>query len=253
MAELKEILEQVRNGTLSVEQAEEQVRAVSNLGFANLDLDREKRTGFPEVIYAAGKSEEQLVAIFERLMKHQSIVLATRVSPEQAEVLVQRLPMVEYHADARAAIWSDRPLEPVSPGYVSVVAAGTSDWAVAQEAAWTIRCLGAEARVIADVGVAGIHRLFQRLDEIRGSTAIVCVAGMEGALASVIAGLVDIPVIAVPTSVGYGANFRGLAALLSMLNACATGVAVVNIDNGFGAGYMAGMIHRQSARAAHSD
>ncbi|WP_019120274.1 nickel pincer cofactor biosynthesis protein LarB [Brevibacillus massiliensis] len=253
MAELKDILERVRSGSLSVEQAEEQVWAVSNLGFANLDLDREKRTGFPEVIFAAGKSEQQLVAIFERLMEHQSIVLATRVSPEQAEVLTQRLPMVEYHADARMAIWSDRPLESVSPGYVSVVAAGTSDWAVAQEAAWTIRCLGAEARVIADVGVAGIHRLFQRLDEIRGSTAIVCVAGMEGALASVVAGLVDVPVIAVPTSVGYGANFHGLAALLSMLNACATGVAVVNIDNGFGAGYMAGMIHRQSARAAHSD
>ncbi|RNB90345.1 nickel pincer cofactor biosynthesis protein LarB [Brevibacillus fluminis] len=277
MAKMTDILEQVRKGQLGVEEAERLIRGLTaevgpptarqirkdehdrtdgvdrtktvdreTFDFATLDYGREQRTGFPEVIYAAGKTAEQLCAIFRALRSEQKIVLATRVSQEQAELLLERESDVVYYADARVAIWSRRPLEPERSGYVAVVAAGTSDWQVAQEAAWTVRSMGSEARVIVDVGVAGIHRLFARLEEIRGAAAIVCVAGMEGALASVLAGLVDKPVIAVPTSVGYGANFGGMAALLSMLNACATGIAVVNIDNGFGAGYMAGMIHRQT-------
>ncbi len=247
MADVREVLERLKAGAISVEEAEELLAAVSDLGYARLDLNRSQRTGFPEVVFAGGKSDEQLIGIFTRLKQHQSIVLATRVSPEQADALCRAVPDVAYHADGRVAIWSASPLEPVRPGYVAVVTAGTSDWTVAQEAAWTARCFGSEVRVIADVGVAGIHRLFQRLEEIRQAACIVCIAGMEGALASVVAGLVDKPVIAVPTSVGYGANFGGLSALLTMLNSCANGVAVVNIDNGFGAGYLAGMIHRQTA------
>jgi NCAIR mutase (PurE)-related protein len=218
------------------------------LDYATLDLDRAGRTGFPEVVYGAGKRIEQLIGIMERLREHQELVLVTRVSEEQASRVLERWPDVQYEKEAGLLISSREPLRPVRDGYVAVVAAGTSDWGVAQEAAWTARCFGSEARVIADVGVAGIHRLFGRLEEIRSASVIVCVAGMEGALASVLAGLVDIPVIAVPTSVGYGANFGGVSALLSMLNSCSTGVAVVNIDNGFGAGYMAGMIHKQTSK-----
>lgn len=249
MADVKTILREVQAGRLSVEQAEQLLTGASRLDYATLDLDRGRRTGFPEVVYGAGKSAEQLVGIVERLREHQDLVLVTRVSEQQAEQVVQRWPDVRFEKDAGLLIWTRQPLVPTRSGYVAVVAAGTSDWPVAQEAAWTVRCFGSEARVIADVGVAGIHRLFQRLEEIRGAHVIICIAGMEGALASVLAGLVDKPVIAVPTSVGYGAHFGGLAALLSMLNSCANGVAVVNIDNGFGAGYLAGMIHRQTSEA----
>ncbi|CAM5795011.1 MULTISPECIES: nickel pincer cofactor biosynthesis protein LarB [Brevibacillus] len=247
MDDLRKILQELKAGTIDVEHALELVQGSSRLDYATLDLDRKKRTGFPEVVYAAGKSAEQLVGIFARLREHQELVLATRVSDEQAEAVQKHWPDVRYEREGRLLISTKSPLKPVREGYVAIVAAGTSDWPVAQEAAWTVRCFGSEARVIADVGVAGIHRLFQRLDEIRAAAVIVCIAGMEGALASVLAGLVDKPVIAVPTSVGYGANFGGMAALLSMLNSCANGVAVVNIDNGFGAGYLAGMIHRQTA------
>lgn len=235
-------------GRLGVEQASELLQGTSSLDYATLDLDRARRTGFPEVVYGAGKGVEQLLGIMERLREHQDLVLVTRVSEEQAQRVLERWPDVQYEKEAAMLISSHEPLRPVRDGYVAVVAAGTSDWGVAQEAAWTVRCFGSEARVIADVGVAGIHRLFARLEEIRSASVIVCVAGMEGALASVLAGLVDIPVIAVPTSVGYGANFGGVSALLSMLNSCSTGVAVVNIDNGFGAGYMAGMIHKQMSK-----
>lgn len=245
MADVQAILREVQAGRLSVEQASELLQGAGKLDYATLDLDRARRTGFPEVVYGAGKRIEQLIGIMERLREHQELVLVTRVSEEQAQRVLERWPDVRYEQEARLLISSRKPLEPVRDGYVAVVAAGTSDWGVAMEAAWTIRCFGSEARVIADVGVAGIHRLFDRLEEIRGAAVIVCVAGMEGALASVVAGLVDKPVIAVPTSVGYGANFGGMSALLTMINSCATGVAVVNIDNGFGAGYMAGMIHRQ--------
>lgn len=247
MDRLRHLLEAVKAGELSVEEALEKVTEVHDMGFAQLDLNREKRTGFPEVIYGKGKTPQQLSAIFERLRERQSIVMATRVTAEQAQLVLERFSDVQFIEEASMLIWSQYPLQPSRPGYIAVVAAGTSDWPVAQEAVWTARCFGSEVRLIADVGVAGIHRLFHRLEEIRGASVIICVAGMEGALASVLAGLVEKPVIAVPTSVGYGANFGGLAALLTMLNSCANGVAVVNIDNGFGAGYLAGMIHRQTA------
>lgn len=248
MADLKDILREVQAGRLGIEQASELLQGMSSLDYATLDLDRKRRTGFPEVVYGAGKQVEQLLGIMERLREHQELVLVTRVSEEQAQRVLERWPDVQYEKEAALLISSHEPPRPVRDGYIAVVAAGTSDWGVAQEAAWTVRCFGSEARVIADVGVAGIHRLFARLEEIRSASVVVCVAGMEGALASVLAGLVDIPVIAVPTSVGYGANFGGVSALLSMLNSCSTGVAVVNIDNGFGAGYMAGMIHKQMCR-----
>lgn len=244
--ELKAILEQVKSGAISIEQAQTILTTSPQLEYAHLDYERERRTGFPEVIYAEGKSAEQLQGIFRALQERQTIVLATRVSLEQAKAMSQAGIEFTYQEEARVAIWSKEPLQPVREGYVAIVAAGTSDWQVAQEAAWTVRAMGSEARVIVDVGVAGIHRLFNRLEEIRGANVIITVAGMEGALASVVAGLVDKPVIAVPTSVGYGANFQGVSALLTMLNSCANGIAVVNIDNGFGAGYMAGLIHRQT-------
>ncbi|MFD2370296.1 nickel pincer cofactor biosynthesis protein LarB [Brevibacillus sp. GCM10020057] len=247
MADVKAILREVQAGRLDIEQASELLQGASTLDYATLDLDRASRTGFPEVVYGAGKQVEQLIGIMERLREHQEVVLVTRVSEEQAQRVLARWPDVQYEKEAGLLIASREPLRPVRDGYVAVVAAGTSDLGVAQEAAWTARCFGSEARVIADVGVAGIHRLFGRLAEIREAAVAVCVAGMEGALPSVLAGLVDIPVIAVPTSVGYGANFGGVSALLSMLNSCSAGVAVVNIDNGFGAGYMAGMIHRKIA------
>lgn len=248
MADVKRILQEVQAGRLDIERASELLQAAGKLDYATLDLERAERTGFPEVVYGAGKSVEQLIGIMERLREHQELVLVTRVNDNQAQHVQERWPDIQYEKEAALLISSREPLKPVREGYVAVVAAGTPDWSVAQEAAWTVRCFGSEARVIADVGVAGIHRLFERLEEIRGASVVVCVAGMEGALASVLAGLVDIPVIAVPTSVGYGANFGGVSALLSMLNSCATGVAVVNIDNGFGAGYMAGMIHRCSTK-----
>ncbi|MED1723335.1 nickel pincer cofactor biosynthesis protein LarB [Brevibacillus parabrevis] len=253
MDDLKNILQKVAAGQLSVEQGEEQLRGISRLDYATLDLARSERTGFPEVVYGEGKSASQLLGIMEKLREHQKLVLVTRVSEQQARAVQESWPDVQYIAEARLLLSTHEPLVPQRDGYVAVVAAGTSDWQVAQEAAWTARCFGSEARVIVDVGVAGIHRLFQRLEEIRSASVIVCVAGMEGALASVVAGLVDKPVIAVPTSVGYGASFGGVSALLTMLNSCANGVAVVNIDNGFGAGYLAGMIHRQSAASAIDD
>ncbi|MBP1156927.1 MULTISPECIES: nickel pincer cofactor biosynthesis protein LarB [unclassified Paenibacillus] len=214
-----------------------------SLGYAQLDLKREARTGFPEVIFGEGKSAEQIAAIFERLMANTDRVLATRVSEEKAAFILERIPAATYHNEARAISW--RPDSPanVKCGYIAVVCAGTSDVPVAEEAAVTAECMGCRVERVYDVGVAGIHRLFRRLPLIRGASAVVVVAGMEGALASVVGGLVAVPIIAVPTSIGYGASFQGMAALLSMLNACAPGISVVNIDNGFGGGYNASLIH----------
>lgn len=214
-----------------------------SLGYAQLDLKREARTGFPEVIFGEGKTAEQIAAIFERLMAHTDRVLATRVSEEKAAYVLERIPAATYHSEARAISW--RPESPVNmkDGYIAVVCAGTSDVPVAEEAAVTAECMGCRVERVYDVGVAGIHRLFRRLPLIQGASAVVVVAGMEGALASVVGGLVAVPIIAVPTSIGYGASFQGMAALLSMLNACAPGISVVNIDNGFGGGYNASLIH----------
>jgi NCAIR mutase (PurE)-related proteins len=217
---------------------------VEDLGFAQLDTARQPRTGFPEVIFGDGKSAEQIIEIFRRLMRHADRVLATRISEDKAALVLEAIPQVAYHPKARALTWFQKPIFHIAGGYIAVVSAGTSDEAVAEEAALTAECMGNHVERVYDVGVAGIHRLFRQLDKIRRANVIVVVAGMEGALASVVGGLVAKPVIAVPTSVGYGAHFQGLAPLLSMLNSCAPGVTVVNIDNGFGAGYAAGLINR---------
>jgi NCAIR mutase (PurE)-related protein len=218
---------------------------VSDLGFARVDLDRAARTGDPEVVYGAGKTPEQIVAILGRLhaAHPERAVLATRVAEEAAEAALTTLPGVAHDPLARTLTLG--PL-PAPAGQVLVVAAGTSDGPVAAEAALTARVHGAGSEIVTDVGVAGLHRLLAVRDRLEAADALIVVAGMEGALPSVVAGLVGVPMIAVPTSVGYGASFGGLAALLAMLNSCAPGVTVVNIDNGYGAGVAAARIARQS-------
>ncbi|TDF98619.1 nickel pincer cofactor biosynthesis protein LarB [Paenibacillus piri] len=261
MINLEAVLKLVRSGDLDIAEAHKHIDDLMNknnesgfriddLGFAQLDIDRERRTGFPEVIYGESKSAEQIAAIFQRLMQHSDKVLATRVSAEKAAVIQQQLAGITYHEAARALVWykNGEARSADSDGYVAVVCAGTSDLSVAEEAALTAEHMGCRVERVYDVGVAGIHRLFRRLELIRGATAIVVAAGMEGALTSVLGGLVSKPVIAVPTSVGYGASFQGLAALLAMLNSCAPGVSVVNIDNGFGAGYNAALIHKNTVK-----
>jgi len=252
--ELQAILARVADGSLPPAEAERAIGAavarasVAELGYASLDLHREKRTGFPEVVFGEGKTAEQIAGIMRRLSDTADRVLATRVSSDKAAFVTRELPGVTYHETARALTWFKKPILRVRDGYVAVVCAGTSDLPVAEEAAVTLECMGSHVERVYDVGVAGIHRLFARLDTIRGAAVIVVVAGMEGALASVVGGLVDKPILAVPTSVGYGANFGGVSALLTMLNSCAPGVSVVNIDNGFGAGYNAGIIHSHIAK-----
>lgn len=257
MIQLDNILKLVQSGDLELDAAirqiklilqhTEQTERVEDLGFAQLDIDRQKRTGFPEVIYGEGKTAEQIASIFDRLTQYADRALATRVSPEKAEWIVAGRPDLTYHETARAITWTKKPLAAEYDGYVAVVCAGTSDLPVAEEAAITAEMMGCRVERVFDVGVAGIHRLFRRLPVIREAGAIVVAAGMEGALTSVIGGLVAKPVIAVPTSVGYGASLSGVAALLAMLNSCAPGISVVNIDNGFGAGYNAALIvkHQQ--------
>ena len=216
-----------------------------DLHFAKPDYDRQQRRGMPEVIYGAGKTAGQIVAIMRALNAAGQNAFATRVTPEQAEAVCAELAGAVYRADARILTCDVVPL-PVQTGKVAVLCAGTSDIAVAEEAALTAERLGARVERIFDVGVAGLHRLLSRLDQFADARVIVVVAGMEGALPSVVGGLTDKPVIAVPTSVGYGASFQGVAALLGMLNSCAAGVTVVNIDNGFGAGVAAALINRQN-------
>lgn len=214
-----------------------------DLGFAQLDLQREKRTGVPEVIYGEGKTAEQLLAIFEKLYHNGNIVLATRVSTEKAEYLIKQIPEAKYDSCGRTLL-AGKSLEPIYPGYVCVVCAGTSDLPVAMESYTTVTALGSRCELISDVGVAGLHRLIDKIDLIRQANVIIVIAGMEGALPSVIGGLVSKPIIAVPTSIGYGTSFNGISALLGMLNSCASGISVVNIDNGYGAGYQAGLINK---------
>lgn len=216
----------------------------TDLGFAKPDFDRLHRRGIPEVIYGAGKTPEQIAAVMRALTERGQNAFATRVSPEQAETVRRLLPHVHYHPEARALTYDIVPL-PEAVGKVAVLSAGTSDLPVAEEAALTAERLGARVTRIHDVGVAGLHRLLSRVNAFSDARAVIVVAGMEGALPSVVAGLIDKPVIAVPTSVGYGASFHGLSALLGMLNSCASGVTVVNIDNGFGAGVAAALINRR--------
>lgn len=247
--EVKRVLEAVQSGEMSVEDALIRIKAepFEDIGYAKVDLHRKVRQGTAEVIYGAGKTPEQISGILEVMEKNgQRTVLITRLSAEAARIVGGKHPL-EYHEDARVGIVGPMP-EADGLGRIVVATGGTSDIPVAEEAALTAGVLGNEVVRLYDVGVAGLHRTLAHLDDIMGASVIIAIAGMEGALASVIGGLADCPVIAVPTSVGYGASFHGLSALLSMLNSCASGVSVVNIDNGFGAGYLASMINHMAAR-----
>jgi len=243
---LRHLLEQVRTGAVPPDAALEQLRSFpfDDLGFAKVDHHRPLRTGFPEVIFGAGKSPDQIVDIARSLNAGAHNVLITRLDPDKAAAVCAALPAVQYNPHARAATIVQTAPEIVGRGTVLVVAAGTSDVPVAEEAALTAELMGNRVERVTDVGISGIHRLFAYRETLSAAAVLIVVAGMEGALPSVVAGLVDRPVIAVPTSIGYGASFGGLAALLAMLNSCAAGVTVVNIDNGFGAGVAASLINR---------
>ncbi|MBQ4538556.1 MAG: nickel pincer cofactor biosynthesis protein LarB [Oscillospiraceae bacterium] len=249
--EIKRVLESVKEGSLSVDDAllKIKVEPFEDIGFAKVDLHRKIRQGAAEVIYGAGKTPEQMIGIIDIMKKNgQDTILITRLSAEAADEIAKVHP-ISYHKDARCGIIGELPA-PTGIGKIVVATGGTSDIPVAEEAALTAQILGNEVTRLYDVGVAGLHRTLAHLDDIMGASVIVAIAGMEGALASVIGGLADCPVIAVPTSVGYGASFNGLSALLSMLNSCASGVSVVNIDNGFGAGYLASMINHMDVKGA---
>lgn len=242
--DLKQLLMQVQQGTLSLEDAEQTLKKLpyEQLDFAKIDHHRKSRRGFGEVIFSQGKTAEQVGIIFEHLAQQDHNVLATRANQEQYQAVVSRLPEAIYQPNGGLILLERQPIEKI--GRVAICTAGTADIPVAEEAATTAEFYGATVHRYFDVGVAGIHRLFDKLEEIEQANVIVAIAGMEGALAGVLAGLVDKPVIAVPTSVGYGANFGGLSSLLTMLNSCAEGISVVNIDNGYGAGYLAAQINR---------
>lgn len=243
--QLKNLLEEVRSGASSIDDAIERFRHLpfERLPYATLDHHRSIRVGMPEVIFGKGKTPEQIAGIAERLLERSSNLLATRVSREAFELVQTKIPDAEFFPLSGALrVWRDR--TPQGKGPLAVVSAGTTDLPVAEEAVVTAEIMGNEVLQVHDVGVAGIHRLFGNFDTIKQARVIVVCAGMEGALPSAVGGLVACPVIAVPTSVGYGASFNGLAALLGMLNSCASNVSVVNIDNGFGGGYVASLINR---------
>lgn len=242
---MEDILRQVQDGTLTIEEAKAKLASYENLGFVRVDHHRQQRQGFPEVIYGEGKSADQIISIIRAIKAKNHTILATRISEEKAKVILKQHPELIYHDTARILSSNHHSATTGKPeGYIAVICAGTSDLSVAEEAAVTAEALGSNVHRIYDVGVAGIHRLFDNIEEIQNATVSVVVAGMEGALPSVVGGLVSHPVIAVPTSVGYGANFQGLSALLTMLNSCASGISVVNIDNGFGGAYSAVLINR---------
>jgi NCAIR mutase (PurE)-related protein len=246
-----ELLERFRSGRLGLDDMVRAIQAapVADLGFAQVDLHRSLRKGFPEVIFGAGKTPEQVLKIAARLLRDEPRVLVTRITPDHARLLKRKFKRAVHHAAARCVTIDPKPL-PRRPGFIAVICAGTSDLPVAEEAAVTAEIMGNRVERIADVGVSGLHRLLGRLDIIQRANVVVVVAGMEGALPSVVAGLVGRPLIAVPTSIGYGTSFGGLTALLGMLNSCGSGVTVVNIDNGFGAGYAASQINALAARPA---
>ena len=247
-SEIRQLLERVKAGETSVEDALLQLKMepFEDIGYAKVDMHRKVRQGAAEVIYGAGKTPEQIAGIVETMKKKgQKTILITRLSKEGAEVVAKTQPL-QYEEISRIGIVGELP-KPDGIGKIVVATGGTSDIPVAEEAARTAEVFGNEVVRLYDVGVAGLHRLLSHMDEIMSASVIIAIAGMEGALASVIGGLADCPVIAVPTSVGYGTSFHGLSALLSMLNSCASGVSVVNIDNGFGAGYLAGMINHMAA------
>jgi len=241
---LKNLLANVRDGKTSIDDALLSLKSLpfDDLEFAKVDHHRAIRQGQPEVIFCQGKTTEQILAIVDRLIAHHNIIMATRATRDVYEAVKTLHPSAEYNADARIIIVGKKSMEQ-GKGLILVITAGTSDIPVAEEAALTAETMGNRVERLFDVGVSGLHRLFAHMDKINAAKVIIAVAGMEGALPSIIGGLVDVPVIAVPTSVGYGSSFNGLSALLTMLNTCAPGITVVNIDNGFGAGYFAGMIN----------
>lgn len=243
---LKKILSEMRQGSREINDVVEILKnwPAEELDFACLDHQRKLRTGFPEVVYGAGKSPEQIIAILQSMLKKENIVLATRVDHQKAEIISARLPQLQYHAEAQILVGNEAFISRDNRrGRVLVICAGTSDIPVAEEAVITARCLGNETDHIYDVGVAGMHRLLAHRHTLNNAAVLIVVAGMEGALPSVIGGMIDKPIIAVPTSVGYGTSLGGLTALFSMLNSCSPGMAVVNIDNGFGAACMATAIN----------
>lgn len=243
--ELKSLLESIKSGNIDVDEGISLLKDMpfKDLGYAKIDNHRELRVGYPEVIYGAGKTLAQIKGIVDFMITKDNNILITRVKKDVYDDIHKIYSDAEYFEDARIIFIKKKEVE-VTKSYIAVVTAGTSDIPVSEEAAVTAEVFGNKVERIYDVGVAGIHRLFAKLKLIREAKVIIVVAGMEGALASVVGGLVDKPVIAVPTSVGYGSNFGGLSALLSMLNSCSGGVSVVNIDNGFGAGYLASMINK---------
>jgi NCAIR mutase (PurE)-related protein len=241
-----ELLTEVRRGKVSVSQAVARLRHLpfEDLGFAKVDHHRTLRQGFPEVIMGQGKQPKEIAAIVRALRRRRANVLVTRLSAEKMAMVKKLVSGLKYHAAAHAATCVGKPIKITGKGAVLVVCAGTSDIPVAEEAALTAAMMGNRVEKLFDVGVAGIHRLLGNRQQLYAASVVIVIAGMEGALPSVVAGLIDKPVIAVPTSVGYGASFNGLAALLAMLNSCASGITVVNIDNGFGAGFAASLINR---------
>lgn len=249
---VREILERVQDGSMTASEAEGYLKRqpFENMGFAKLDTHRELRSGFPEVIYCAGKPDEYLVSIYMKMYGENGEAFGTRASEAQYKLVREKLPQVRYDAVSRILSIENNPEEKAARriGKIAVCTAGTADIPVAEEAAQTAEYFGSCVERVYDVGVSGIHRLLANMETIQEANCVVAVAGMEGALASVIGGLVSNPVIAVPTSVGYGASLHGLSALLTMINSCANGIAVVNIDNGYGAGYMATQINRLAVR-----
>lgn len=247
--ETREILEKVKTGEISIDEAEHYFQAESyeEMGFAKLDTNREIRTGFPEVIYCAGKEDAFLVRIYQKMVEKNGCAFGTRATQHQYEIVKAAIPEAVYDPTGRILkVPGEKQTDP--EGLIAVCTAGTSDIPVSEEAAQTAEYFGSRVERIYDVGVSGLHRLLSKVEEIQRANCVIVVAGMEGALASVMGGMVSNPVIAVPTSVGYGASFHGLSALLTMINTCANGVATVNIDNGYGAGYIATQINRLAVR-----
>lgn len=244
---LEELLTDLRDNNLTVKEVMESLKTLpfEDIGIANIDHHRELRKGTPEVIFGQGKRAKDIISIMKRMYEKDERILVTRLSEEKAEKVLKEFPSSQYHERSKVLILTKKPVEITGRGTILVICAGTSDIPVAEEAAVTAEFMGNRVETINDIGVAGLHRILARKETIFSAEVLIVVAGMEGALPSVIGGLVDKPVIAVPTSIGYGASFGGISALLGMLNSCASGVTVVNIDNGFGAGYAASVINRK--------
>ncbi|NWF92187.1 MAG: nickel pincer cofactor biosynthesis protein LarB [Syntrophaceae bacterium] len=243
---LEELLKKVRAGKTSIDEAMLQLKSLpfEDLGYARVDHHRSLRKGFPEAIWGEGKTPQQILSIMKELKRKGQNILITRLEEGKARAVQKIFPKSQYYPRSKVLTYLTHPVEPVGEGTILVITAGTTDIPVAEEAALTAQFMGNRVETLYDVGIAGIHRLLSERAKLEKARVLIVVAGMEGALPSVVGGLVDRPVIAVPTSIGYGTSFGGIAALLTMLNSCATGVAVVNIDNGFGAGYMASLINR---------